>query len=154
MNDGDTIFAIGTGAFTGGDANVTIIGSLGPEVMADAILRAVREATGLPNYPSVRDLTRLMSAVAQPEQAFGGQFMHEFPHGMAAAYCFHLVSNHPFVDGNKRTGFAASLAFLDLNGLRLAADRDAGYGMVLNVAQGRILKPEVIDFYSRHVATK
>jgi L-aminopeptidase/D-esterase-like protein len=58
MNDGDTIFAIGTGAFTGNDANVTTIGSLGAEVMADAILRAVREATGLPNYPSVRDLTR------------------------------------------------------------------------------------------------
>ncbi len=57
MNDGDTIFAFGTGAFAG-DANVTTIGSLGAEVMADAILRAVREATGLPNYPSVRDLTR------------------------------------------------------------------------------------------------
>jgi len=58
MNDGDTIFAIGTGSFTGADANVTTIGSLGAEVMADAILRAVREATGLPSYPSVRDLTR------------------------------------------------------------------------------------------------
>ena len=57
MNDGDTIFAMGTGAFSG-DANVTTIGSLGAEVMADAILRAVREATGLPNYPAVRDLTR------------------------------------------------------------------------------------------------
>ena len=57
MNDGDTIFAIGTGTFTG-DANITILGGLGAEVMADAILRAVREATGLPNYPAVRDLTR------------------------------------------------------------------------------------------------
>ena len=57
MNDGDTIFAIGTGAFTG-DANITILGGLGAEVMADAILRAVREATGLPNYPAVRDLAR------------------------------------------------------------------------------------------------
>ena len=57
MNDGDTIFAIGTGAFTG-DANITILGGLGAEVMADAILRAVREATGVPNYPAVRDLRR------------------------------------------------------------------------------------------------
>lgn len=57
MNDGDTIFAIGTGSFTG-EANVTIIGSLGAEMIADAILRAVREATGLPGYPAVRDLTR------------------------------------------------------------------------------------------------
>lgn len=49
--------AIDTGAFAG-DANVTTIGGLGAEVMADAILRAVREATGLPNYPAVRDLIR------------------------------------------------------------------------------------------------
>ena len=57
MNDGDTIFAIGTGAFAG-DANITILGGLAAETMADAILRAVREATGVPNYPAVRDLTR------------------------------------------------------------------------------------------------
>jgi L-aminopeptidase/D-esterase-like protein len=57
MNDGDTIFAIGTGAFTG-DANITILGGLGAEVMQDAILRAVREATGVPNFPAVRDLRR------------------------------------------------------------------------------------------------
>jgi L-aminopeptidase/D-esterase-like protein len=57
MNDGDTIFAIGTGAFTG-DANITTLGGLGAEVMADAIVRAVREATGVPGYPAVRDLAR------------------------------------------------------------------------------------------------
>jgi L-aminopeptidase/D-esterase-like protein len=57
MNDGDTIFALGTGTFTG-DANITILGGLGAEVMADAILRAVREATGVPNYPAIRDLVR------------------------------------------------------------------------------------------------
>jgi L-aminopeptidase/D-esterase-like protein len=57
MNDGDTIFAIGTGSFTG-TADITTIGALGAEAMADAILRAVRQATGLPGYPAVRDLTR------------------------------------------------------------------------------------------------
>ena len=57
MNDGDTIFAIGTGAFTG-ETNITVLGGLAAETMADAILRAVREATGVPNYPAVRDLRR------------------------------------------------------------------------------------------------
>jgi L-aminopeptidase/D-esterase-like protein len=57
MNDGDTIFAIGTGSFTG-ETNITILGGLGAEVMADAILRAVREATGVANFPAVRDLRR------------------------------------------------------------------------------------------------
>ena len=57
MNDGDTIFAIGTGDFAG-ETNVSTIGALGADVMAQAILRAVREATSLPGYPSVRDLGR------------------------------------------------------------------------------------------------
>jgi L-aminopeptidase/D-esterase-like protein len=53
--DGDTIFTLATGAHPG-EANVTLVGALGAEAMADAILRAVREATGLPDYPAVRDL--------------------------------------------------------------------------------------------------
>ena len=57
MNDGDTIFSIGTGDFAG-ETNVSTIGALGADVMAQAILRAVREATSLPGYPSVRDLGR------------------------------------------------------------------------------------------------
>ena len=57
MGDGDTIFAIATGGHPG-DANVSLIGGLAAEVMADAILRGVREATGLPNIPAVRDLRR------------------------------------------------------------------------------------------------
>jgi len=57
LNDGDTIFAMGNGSFTG-TADVTTIGALAADVMAEAILRGVREATGLPNYPAVRDLTR------------------------------------------------------------------------------------------------
>lgn len=57
MNDGDVIFAIGTGAFTG-EATITTLGGMAAELMADAILRAVREATGVPDYPAVRDLRR------------------------------------------------------------------------------------------------
>ena len=57
MADGDTIFAIATGSYAG-EVNMTVIGALGAEVMADAILRAVREATSVPGYPAVRDLRR------------------------------------------------------------------------------------------------
>lgn len=57
MADGDTIFAIATGT-SAVEPNITVIGGLAAEMMADAILRAVREATGLPNYPAVRDLKR------------------------------------------------------------------------------------------------
>lgn len=57
MADGDTIFAIATGSYAG-EVNMTVIGALGAEMMADAILRAVREASGIPGYPAVRDLPR------------------------------------------------------------------------------------------------
>ena len=48
----------------------------------------------------------LQSALAVPRATFGGEWLHEFPHGMAAAYLFHVVANHPFADGNKRAGLA------------------------------------------------
>ena len=62
--DGDTIFGPATGAQPaltgpgGTDATVTVVGALAAEVMADAIVRAAREATGLPGIPAIRDLPR------------------------------------------------------------------------------------------------
>jgi L-aminopeptidase/D-esterase-like protein len=55
--DGDTIFAIATGA-KAGTADAGLIGALGAEVMADAIVRAARQATGIPGFPAARDLKR------------------------------------------------------------------------------------------------
>ena len=56
----------------------------------------------------VRDSGLLASAVAMPAAMFGGQFLHKDLYEMAAAYLFHIVSNHPFFDGNKRTGALAA----------------------------------------------
>jgi L-aminopeptidase/D-esterase-like protein len=53
--DGDVIFALSTASDTGA-VDITRIGSLAAQVMADAVLRAVTQATGLPGYPAVRDL--------------------------------------------------------------------------------------------------
>jgi death-on-curing protein len=69
---------------------------------------------------------------------------------MAAAYLFHLVRNHPFIDGNKRTGLMAMLAFLGLNGLGLQADPDDLTDLVLGVAEGRVTKAEIAVFVQRH----
>jgi death-on-curing protein len=59
----------------------------------------------------MRDAGLLDSALAIPRQGIGGEYVHEFPFGMAAAYLFHLCANHPFVDGNKRVALAACIAF-------------------------------------------
>jgi death on curing protein len=63
----------------------------------------------------IRDLALLDSALAQPMAAFGGQFLHEDLFAMATAYLFHIVSHHPFIDGNKRTALIAGLTFLGIN---------------------------------------
>ena len=82
------------------------------------------------------------SAVAQPEASFGGTYLHTDVFEMAAAYLYHIIQNHPFVDGNKRAGLLAALVFLDLNGQSLAAADDRLYEMTLNVAAGSIDKAD------------
>jgi death on curing protein len=96
--------------------------------------------------PGVRAFDLLQSAIAVPAATFGGVFLHGSLHEMAAAYLFHLVRDHPFVDGNKRVGLIAMLAFLALNGLRLDAEPDALVDLVTGVADGRISKAEIAVF--------
>lgn len=104
--------------------------------------------------PGVRDWGLLESAIAQPQAAFGDQRLHAFPFEMAAAYLYHIVQNHPFVDGNKRTGVVAALLFLDLNGIEIAAPRGALYDITIAVATGRAGKPEVAEFLRAHASGK
>jgi death on curing protein len=98
----------------------------------------------------LRDRGMLLSAIEMPKASFGGQFLHEDLFEMAAAYLYHLVQNHAFIDGNKRIGTAAALVFLDVNGFELTAEQDDLTEMVLEVAQGRLGKPEIADFLRRH----
>jgi death-on-curing protein len=65
---------------------------------------------------------------------------------VAAAYLFHLVQNHAFIDGNKRVGLVAALAFLGLNDVRIDADPDELTELVLGVAGGKVSKAEVAVF--------
>lgn len=95
----------------------------------------------------VRDWGLLQSATAVPAAAFGGRFLHADLSEMAAAYLFHLVQDHPFVDGNKRVGAVAACVFLALNGMRLTADQDAYADLVLSVARGETPKSAVAGFF-------
>lgn len=94
----------------------------------------------------IRDALLLQSAVAQPSATFEGEWLHHGLFEMASAYLFHIVMNHPFLDGNKRTGGAAALVFLFLNGVKPAIDENAFADMVLTVARGRMRKPEIALF--------
>jgi death on curing protein len=87
----------------------------------------------------LRDGGLLESALAQPMATFEGAYLHEDLHAMAAAYLFHVVQNHPFVDGNKRTGYLAALVFLDLNGIPTPHVVEM-YRVTMGVADGSIDK--------------
>jgi death-on-curing protein len=98
----------------------------------------------------LRDRGLLESALAMPAATFGGETLHPSLHEQAAAYLFHLVKNHPFVDGNKRVGLACGLTFLRLNELRIDATDDALVELVLGVAEGQLSKADVAVFLREH----
>ncbi len=98
----------------------------------------------------VRDWGLLQSAIAMPATTFSGQFLHGDLCEMAAAYLFHLVQNHPFIDGNKRVGAVAAYIFLALNDQHLTADNDTYAELVLAVARGERPKSSVAEFFRAH----
>jgi death-on-curing protein len=98
----------------------------------------------------IRDMGLLQSAVAMPQASFVGEYLHTDFFEMAAAYLFHLVQNHPFLDGNKRTGALAAFIFLKLNNWTLTARGIDFERIVLAVAQGKLGKSAVADFLRKH----
>ena len=98
----------------------------------------------------LRDLGLLQSAMALPAAEFGGRYLHTDLFEMAAAYLFHITQNHPFIDGTKRTGAVASLVFLSLNDVEIEADEKEFEKFVLGVAEGKIEKAAVAEFFRKN----
>ena len=98
----------------------------------------------------VRDVALLHSAIAMPQASFGGEFLHQDLFEMAAAYLYHIVQNHAFLDGNKRTGAAAAIIFLAMNGVEIEADEDGLVELTLSVATGKTGKTEIAEFFRSH----
>ena len=88
----------------------------------------------------IRDIGLLESAIARPQQlhAYGDPDIFD----LAAAYTFGIVRNHPFVDGNKRTGFIAGILFVELNGRRFTASEPDATQAVLDLAIGEMSEGE------------
>ncbi len=104
--------------------------------------------------PGVRDINLLKSAVAMPEMSFGGVMLHKDIYEMASAYLFHIAENHPFIDGNKRTGAMTSVVFLDINGIDFNSSDEDFTQMVLAVASGNMQKGEIAAFFRSHCSKR
>lgn len=98
----------------------------------------------------IRDVGLLESALAMPQAGFGGHFVHADLAEMAAAYMFHLVKNHPFIDGNKRVGFHAAFVFLQLDGLDLRMTQDEAFDLVIATAEGHADKTAIAQAFRAH----
>jgi death-on-curing protein len=98
--------------------------------------------------PGIRDAGLLDSALARPlnRAAYGKPDAAE----LAAAYAYGLATNHPFVDGNKRTAFMALELFLALNGCRFAAGDAESVMSLLAVAAGTMKEEALANWIRRH----
>lgn len=93
----------------------------------------------------VRDVGLLDSALARPANIAAYEPDADL-FRLAAAYAFGVVKNHPFVDGNKRTGLLATVVFLELNGVGLAFDEPQIVSMVTGLASGDVDEQQFADW--------
>ncbi len=99
--------------------------------------------------PGIRDKGLLISAIEMPRASMFGEYLHKTIYDKAAAYLFHIVQNHPFNDGNKRTGALTTILFLEENGIKIAFSDQEYEEFVVSVAQGQKNKEE-IAYFLRH----
>ena len=99
----------------------------------------------------LRDDGLLNSALARPQQHFAYAESPDIV-DMAAAYTGGIVRNHPFLDGNKRTGFVVGVLFLELNGYRFNASEEDAAQMVLELASGNLDEAGYIAFLRAHAS--
>ena len=89
----------------------------------------------------LRDMGLLTSAVGRPQSAMFGVEAYTDIWEKAAAFMHSLIANHPFIDGNKRTGLVATLAFLDRNGIATEPlDEDLAYELTIGIASSKIVE--------------
>ena len=96
--------------------------------------------------PGIRDKNLLWSAIDAPKAAMFGQEMYPSVYEKAATYLYHLVCNHPFNDANKRTGFAVTLVFLEVNNAKQAFQKEDLENLVIEVAKGKETKERITKF--------
>ena len=102
----------------------------------------------------IHDLGALESALAQPRMTFGDEELYPTIVEKTAALGFALIKNHPFIDGNKRTGHAAMETFLVLNGFEIDAPVDEQEKIILQVASGELKREAFTGWLRARIVEK
>ena len=98
----------------------------------------------------VRDIGLLESAIARPRATFDRQELYTDIFEKAAALMESLINDHPFVDGNKRTGIACTVLFLKQNGISFSAKNPELEKFTLRVASSKIRLSEIAKWLKNH----
>ena len=100
--------------------------------------------------PGIRDLPGLESALARPFQTYEGKDLYPSIYEKAAALVGSVLINHPFVDGNKRTGYSLLRIYLGLYGFEISASVDNRYELVIDIASGTLKFDGILAWLKNH----
>jgi len=114
--------------------------------MVDAVIFHDMELAAHGGSTGIRDAGMLESALMRPRNLWAYAETPPSLTRLAAAYAFGISSNHPFVDGNKRTALVVSFAFLDINGISVTASQEDTYATILALAAGEINEQQLTDW--------
>ena len=98
----------------------------------------------------LRDKALLESAIHQPLATFNNTILHQTIHDMAAAYFFHIIKNHPFLYGNKRTGLVTAFSFLRYNELHLHINEELAFQLAIKTALGEYSKQYISQVFKEN----
>lgn len=106
------------------------------------------EETG--GEPNLRDIKLLDSSIQQVYQTFDGEELYKTKEEKAARLGYSLISNHAFVDGNKRIGMYVMLTFLEVNGLNVSFTNDEIVNIGMRIASSKMSYEELLDEIKSH----
>ncbi len=99
----------------------------------------------------VRDQGLLESAVYRPQSTFGGQDLYPNLFLKVAVLGHSIIKNHPFIDGNKRTGFEAMRLMLRINGFDVHASEKKKFDFVLEIAEGKLCEEDIANWLENQI---
>lgn len=99
----------------------------------------------------IRDYGLLESATFEPQASFGGEYLYKDVFNMGAAYAYSIIKNHPFLDGNKRTGTLSALMFLDYNGYEVDVNQDQLFDLSIAIATSKITIEEIASMLEKNI---
>ena len=100
----------------------------------------------------IRDIGGLKSAIARPFQSFGGEDLYPTAFDKAAAIGESIIMNHPFVDGNKRTGYVLMEILLRVDSKKIIATDEGLYQFVISISTGEFHFEQITEWLKANTA--